>query len=66
MSIASVQCSVGRFCFYRKLASMFPSPSTDHGLISSIIKEGGNIDAVQRNDYSPGLRCIQGDSDTLL
>ena len=43
-----------------------PFPSTDHRLISRIIKEGGNIDAELRNDYSPSLQCSQGGSDTRL
>ena len=61
----ALQSSVGRFCFYRKLASMFPPPSTDHGLISSNIKEGGNIDVQSRNAFTYQVSSVSGGTVTL-
>ena len=61
----ALQCNVGRFCFYRKLASMFPPPSTDHGLISSNIKEGGNIDVQSRDAFTYQVSSVSGGTVTL-
>ena len=63
--VSSAQCSVGRFCFYRKLARMFPPPSTDHGLISSNIKEGGNIDVQNRNAFTYQVSSVSRGTVTL-